>query len=202
VELESIAEGVWQIAGPSLRFIGGVKVPSRSTVVRLGSGELLVYSPIAEMPGVDALGRVAHILEPSKLHDRFVAAATERWPAAALHRRELALADPAIEAIKIDGVPKLDETVVFHRPSGTLVVADFVFNMTAENLRSRFAFALTGVGGNRVAQSREWKWARKDRAAARASVERVLAWPIQRIAFCHGESVAMDASALAGLMRI
>jgi hypothetical protein len=92
--------------------------------------------------------------------------------------------------------------VVFHRPSGTLVVADFVFNMTAENFISRLGFAVTGVGGNRVAQSREWKWARKDKAAARASVERVLAWPIQRVAFCHGESVAIDPAALAAVMRI
>ncbi|MCA1480939.1 hypothetical protein I6F37_39095, partial [Bradyrhizobium sp. NBAIM08] len=47
-----------------------------------------------------------------------------------------------------------------------------------------------------------WKWACKDRAAARASVERVLAWPIQRIAFCHGESVEIDSAGLAALMRI
>jgi hypothetical protein len=200
--VEKLADGVWQIRGPSLRFVGGVKVPSRSTVVRLDGGELLVYSPIAEMPGVDELGRVAHVVEPNTLHHRFVAKARERWPAATFHQRELRLDDPAIEAAHIDGVPKLDETVVFHRPSGTLVVADFVFNMTAENLASRLGFAITGVGGNRVAQSREWKWARTDKAAARASVERVLAWPIQRVAFCHGESVAMDSAALAAVMRI
>ncbi len=200
--MEAIAKDVWQIRGPSLRFIGGVRVPSRSIVLRLHGGELLVYSPIAEMPGIDEVGRVAHVVEPNKLHHLFVAAARERWPGAKVHERELRLADPAIEALHIDGVPKIDETVVFHHPSGTLVVADFVFNMTSENLASRLGFAITGVGGNRVAQSREWKWARKDKAAARASVERVLAWPIQRLAFCHGESVAIDSAALAALMRI
>ena len=200
--MEPIADGVWQIRGPSLRFTGGVRVPSRSTVLRLDRGELLVYSPIAEMAGVDEVGRVAHVVEPNTLHHLFVANARERWPAATFHPRALALADPAIDAIHIEGVPKIDETVVFHRPSGTLVVADFVFHMTAENLASRLGFAITGVGGNRVAQSREWKWARKDKAAARASVERVLAWPIQRVAFCHGESVVMDSAALAAVMRI
>jgi hypothetical protein len=200
--VEAIADGVWQVPGPSLRFIGGVKVPSRSTVVRLSDGGLLVYSPIAEMHDVGALGTVTHVVEPNKLHHLFVDAARERWPAATFHQRELAIDDPAIDVAHIDGAPKIDETVVFHRPSGTLVVADFVFNMTAENLRTRFAFALTGVGGDRVAQSREWKWARTDRAAARASVERVLAWPIQRVAFCHGESVAIDPAGLAAVMRI
>jgi len=199
--VDAIADGVWQVRGPNLRF-SGVTIPSRSTVLRLHAGELLVYSPIAEMPDVDELGSVGHILEPSRLHHRFVAAARQRWPAATVHERELALADPAIEALRIEGVPKLDETVVFHRSSGTLVVADFVFNMTADNLVTRLGFAVTGVGGNRVAQSREWRWARKDKAAARASVERVLAWPIQRVAFCHGEAVATDSAGLAAVMRI
>jgi hypothetical protein len=200
--MESIADGVWQVRGPSLRFKAGVRVPSRSTVVRLASGDLLVYSPIAQMPGVDEIGGVAHIVEPSKYHHLFVAAARERWPSARVHERDVTLVDAAIDAVKIDGVPELDETVLFHHPSGTLVVADFLFNMTAENFMSRVGFALTGVGGNRVAQSREWIWARKDKAAARASVERVLAWPIQRVAFCHGESVAIDAAGIAALVRI
>jgi len=200
--MEPIGEGIWQLRGPSLRFTAGVRVPSRSTVLRLQGGELLVYSPIEQMAEVDSLGRVAHIVEPNRLHHLFVAAARARWPQAALHQRELRLADAAIDAIHIDGVPKIDETVLFHRPSGTLVVADLFFNMVAENAFSRLAFAITGVGGNRVAQSREWRWARKDKAAARAAMERVLAWPIQRVAFCHGDSVAIDSTGLSARLRI
>lgn len=195
--MQAIADGVWQVIGPSLNMIGGVMIPSRSTVLRLQSGTLLVYSPIAEM----TVDNVAHVVAPNKLHHMFVAAAHTRWPHAQVHERS-APADDAIDSVHVDGVPKIDETVLFHRPSGTLVVADFVFNMTAENLRTRVAFALTGVGGNRVAQSREWKWACKDKAAARASVERILAWPIERVAFCHGEPVAIDSAGLAKLMRI
>jgi hypothetical protein len=200
--MEPIADGVWQIRGPSLRFVGGVRVPSRSTIIQLHDGGLCVYSPIAEMSGVDGVGTVTHVVEPNKLHHLFVGAARERWPSATFHQRELDVTDPAVDVLHIDGVPKIDETVVFHKPSGTLVVADFIFNMTAENVWTRLAFAITGVGGERVAQSREWKWASKDKAAARASVERMLAWPIQRVAFCHGEPVAIDSTGLATLMRI
>lgn len=177
-------------------------VPSRATVLRLHHGELLVYSPIADMPGVDELGSVAHIVEPSRYHHLFVGAARTRWPDAALHQREFLDVDPAIDSVHIDGVPKIDEVVLFHRPTGTLVVADLVFNMVAENWISRIGFAITGVGGNRVAQSREWRWACKDRAAARAAMQRVLAWPIQRVAFCHGDSVAIDSTRLAAVLRI
>lgn len=200
--MEAICDGVWQVRGPSLRFTGGVRVPSRSTVLRLHHGDLLVYSPIADMPGVDDVGSVSHIVEPNRLHHLFVAAARSRWPDAALHQREFLVVDPAVDAVHIDGVPKIDEVVLFHRPSGTLVVADFVFNMVAENWISRIGFAITGVGGNRVAQSREWRWACKDKAAARAAIRRVLAWPIQRLAFCHGDSVAIDSTGLAAVLRL
>ncbi len=196
--MKPLADGVWQVEGPSLNMIGGVMIPSRSTVLRLANGSLLAYSPIAVM---EVAGEVAHVVAPNRLHHRFVDAARARWPGAAYHDHTCP-ADDALESVHVDGVPKIDETVVFHRPSGTLVCADFVFHMTAENLRTRLAFALTGVGGHRVAQSREWRWACKDRAAARSSVERILAWPIQRIAFCHGESVAIDAAGLAAVMRI
>lgn len=196
--MQPIADGVWQVVGPSLNMIAGVMIPSRATVLRRASGSLLVYSPIAEM---DVTGEVSDIVAPSRWHHLFADAARARWPGAAFHERTCP-ADDALDAQQIAGVPKFDEIVVFHRPSKTLVCADFVFNMTAENLRTRLAFSLTGVGGNRVAQSREWKWACKDRAAARASVERILAWPIERVAFCHGEPVAIDSAGLAKLMRI
>ena len=200
--MDALADGIWQVQGLSLPFVAGVRVPSASTVLRLASGELLVYSPIASMPDVEAHGTVAHVVEPNKYHRMFVGAARERWPHATFHTRELPLADDAVESLRVDGVPKFDELVLFHRPSKTLVVADFVFHMTAENLMSRIGFALTGVGGNRVAQSREWPWFRKDKAAARRSAERILAWPIERIAFCHGASVEIDSAGLAGLLRL
>jgi hypothetical protein len=196
--MQSVADGVWQIEGPSLNMVAGVMIPVRSTVLRLADDSLLVYSPIAEM---EVTGEVAHVVEPSRWHHLFIADARTRWPAATFHERTCPT-DDALDSIHVAGVPKFDEIVVFHRPSGTLVCADFIFNMTAENLRTRLAFALTGVGGNRVAQSREWRWACKDRAAARASVERILAWPIERVAFCHGESVAIDSARLATMMRI
>jgi hypothetical protein len=120
--------------------------------------------------------------------------------------RELGTDDPAawggaLETAAIGGVPKIDEHVVFHHPSKTLVCADLVFNIGApRNLRTRMALAVTGVGGKRLAQSREWRWARKDPAAARASAERVLAWPIEHLAPCHGDPCPVDVPTLTALM--
>lgn len=101
----------------------------------------------------------------------------------------------------IGGAPKASEVVLFHRPSGTLVCADLLFHITRPaNLRTRLLLAMMGTGGGRLAQSRAWRFLRNDRDAARASVARMLEWPIARIAPCHGEPVEIDAAGLAGHM--
>src|SRR5262249_47128444 len=96
---------------------------------------------------------------------------------------------------------RLDETVLFHRPSSTLVCADFAFNITAPaNLRTRLVLAMMGAGGRTLKQSRAWRFLRGDRATIRASIDRILAWPIERIAPAHGEPTNIDAAALAAVV--
>lgn len=221
--MDEIAADVWQVNGPGLRMPGGVIMPSSSTVIRLPDRRLLVYSPIAfddaAAAAIDAAGEVAHLVAPSRLHHLFAAAAKARWPRAVVHAapgvadkqpalavdRELGGerdADPAwggaVALELVGGAPKLNEVVLLHRPSGTLACADLLFHVTRPaNLRTRFVLALMGTGGRRLAQSRAWSFLRKDRAAARASAERILAWPIARIAPCHGEPIELDAAGLA-----
>jgi hypothetical protein len=222
--VESIGEDIWRVVGPDFRMPGGVYIPSATTVMRLPDRTLAIYSPIAfddaGATELASLGDVAHVIVPSKLHHLFAAATAARWPSAQIHAapgvrakqpelridQELGTGAPAawrgaLDVVAIAGVPKIDEHVVFHHASRTLVCADLVFNIGApKNLRTRMALAVTGVGGRRLAQSREWRWARKDPALARASVERVLAWPIERLAPCHGEPRAVDVPTLATTM--
>lgn len=104
----------------------------------------------------------------------------------------------AVDVAVIAGAPMMNEAVLFHRPSGTLTCADFVFHITEPaNVMTKLILAMMGVGGRRLAQSRAWKLAVRDRAAARASIDRVLAWPIQRIAPVHGEAIEIEALAFA-----
>lgn len=223
--MESIARDVWQLSGPSIRIPGGGRLPTATTVIRLADARLLVYSPIdfddTGAAEIAALGEVAHLVIPSALHHLFAGAATRRWPNATVSAapavrakqpdlridRELpggdfgAEAEAEIEVERIGGTPKLDEVVLFHRPSHTLVCADLLFHIThPESLRTRLVLALAGAGGGRLAQSREWSWLCKDRAAARASVDRILGWPIARVAMCHGAPVEIDAAGLAPRM--
>lgn len=219
--MQSIAPDIWQLPGPSIRIPGGGRLPTASTVIRVADGGLLVYSPVdlddAAAARIEALGDVAHLVVPSLLHHLFAEAAARRWPNAQVHAapgvrhkqpglridRELPGDGwgPGVEAELVGGTPKLNEVVLFHRSSGTLICADLLFHITRpENLRTRLVLALAGTGGGQLAQSREWSWACKDRPGARASVDRILRWPIARVAMCHGQAMEIDAAGLASRM--
>ena len=83
-------------------------------------------------------------------------------------------------------------TIRFHRPSGSLLVTDLLFNiLEPAGATAHVFYALVGVR-RRLAQSRVWWFLRKDRAAYAASVDRVLALPFTRLVPCHG-AVCEDA---------
>lgn len=220
--LVSVAQNVWQVRAPSLRLPGGLRMPIATTVLRLADRSLLLYSPVAfdraQLAALSGLGEVAHIVLPNLWHHLFAKEAIERYPRATVHaapglaekrsdlriHRELTRADGAlgdeIDLLLIEGAPKLNEVVLFHRPSGTLVCADLVFNVREpESFMSHVIFAMTGVGG-KLAQSRMWRLVVKDRALARASIERLLTWNVQRISPVHGDAIEIRGEDLAPLM--
>lgn len=104
-----------------------------------------------------------------------------------------ALLAAELEAIPIGGAPKTSKWVLFHRPSKTLLVTDLVFRILhPQGLATRGILHLLGVNG-RLAQSRALRLLTRDRQAAAASVERVLALPLQGLVVAHGEPLLADA---------
>jgi len=79
--LKPVAEGIWLIDGPAIRFLG-MPFPTRATVVRLENGDLWVHSPTALTESLAAelaaLGPVRHLIAPNWLHH----AAIPDWRAA------------------------------------------------------------------------------------------------------------------------
>lgn len=218
--MQQIATDVWRIDGGQVPFLG-MALPTSSTVIRLPDGSLVLYSPPAfddaTAAALDALGEVAHIVAPNVFHHLFAVAAAARWPRATVHaapgvakkQRELRIGrefeigatapwGPAIAAELIAGAPRVNEVVLFHHASGTLVCADLVFHIPrAPSWGTRLGLWLDGAGGGRLAQGRTWRLLRTDRRAARESAERMLAWPIARVAPCHGDPVELDAAGFA-----
>ncbi len=208
------AEGVWLASDP-VRIVG-MRLQATMALLRLGDGSLLAYSPVAltaeRRAAVEALGRVAHVYAPSLYHHRWAVDWADAFPSARVHApARLAKKEPdlridrvlggapepafasVVDELHIDGC-RLDETVLVHRPSRTLVVADLVHNVgRPDGAWTRLYTRAMGFY-DRVALSRMLRWAAfSDRAAARRSIDAVLAQPFERLVVGHGAPLAAGA---------
>lgn len=208
-------DGVWLTTAP-VRHLG-LHLTATMTVLRLASGDLLLHSPVAMTPdrraAVDALGPVAHLYAPNTFHHSWIGEWSAAYPAARLHapaalagkRRDLQIhrihgaPEPALAAdldeLPIDGF-LLHESVLYHRPSRTLVVADLVHNVGRPEHTWTRLYARANGFCERVALSRMIRWtAFRDRPAARRSLDAVLARPFDRLVVGHGAPLTTDAHA-------
>ena len=198
--------------GPVVRFLGAFPYPTRMLVARLGDGDLGVWSPIAiddALAGeLDALGRVAHLVAPNKIHHLYLAGWVERYPEARLYaapglaakRRDLRFhaelgdaPEPAwaeeIDQVVFRGSLFMDEVVFFHRPSRTALVCDLIQRFAPESLRGwrGLLMRLDGLVGPDGSTPREWRASFWNRRLARQALAKALAWNPERLVIAHGE---------------
>jgi len=209
MSLQKFADGVWVASAPQ-KFMGW-EFGARMTVLRLGDGSLVVYSPLAIDDSLkhelEAIGPVGHIVAPSLFHHLYAGDAAAAFPEAKVHgpaglrkkRPDLHLdatlgeqPEPAwrddLEALEIQGT-MLEETVLWHKPSGTLVCADLVENFkTADDWWTRLYLQIGGIHG-KVGLSRMLRLAYRDRKKARRDIDQLLGWDFDRIVLAHGEPV-------------
>jgi hypothetical protein len=195
-----------------LAWQGGlVPIPVRMTVIRLPDGDLILHSPVPLSEplraDLDALGRVGFLVIPWA-HGAFAQQAGQVYPEAQLlaapeaSRRRKALgfhatlADHApeswsgvVETHLVRGF-RLNEVVLFHRPSRTLVVTDLCFNIhDSRSVIARLFFRANGMwqrfGPSRLIRN----LAVSDRIALDHSLEQIMRWEFERILPGHGEVV-------------
>jgi hypothetical protein len=208
--MQTVADGVWTDTEPIRIF--GMPFTATMAVVRLGDGGVLLYSPITLTPerraAVEAIGPVAHLYAPNLFHHLRIAEWSAAFPVARLHapqglsrkrpdlridRVHATAAEPAfagiVDEVRIGGF-RLDESVLMHRPARTLLVADLVHNVGRPQHRVARAYTRAMGFYDRVALSRAIRWTGfTDRAAARRSVDAVLALPFNRVVVGHGAPV-------------
>ena len=187
------------------------------TVIRLGDGRLILHSPIPISDELRqelaALGPVGFIVVP-EAHGRFAAEAARSHPSARLlaapaaprGRRSLpfhaSLADQAPEAwagqveSHLVGGFRLNEVVLFHRPSRTLLITDLCFNIQrSSSAVARLFFRANGMwrhfGPSRLIRT----LAVSDRASLLRSLERMREWRFDRIVPGHGDVIEHDGPA-------
>ncbi len=166
---------------------------------------------------VDDLGPVRFLVSPNKLHHLFLGAWKEAYPEARLYappglrakRKDLAFdadladaPDPAwaadIDQVVMRGSPFLTEVVFFHRASRTAIFTDLIQNFPPgwfPGWRGLLA-RIDGIVAPHPGAPREWRASFLfHRRQAQAALERILAWPIERVVIAHGDLIRSDGAA-------
>lgn len=218
--LAPFATDIWTSDGPNVTGALGFHFPTRMAVLKLADGDLFVWSPVAITDGlranVDGLGRVAHLVAPNSLHHVSLGAWKTAYPDAMVHgapglhavRRDIAFAaelgdapHPAwvadIDQVVVRGNRITTEVVIFHQPSRTAIFTDLIQQYPKGWFRGwrGIVAKLDGMTGPEPAVPQKFRTAFADRAAARAALRRILAWPTERVLMAHGPPVTTHGAA-------
>lgn len=212
--LRAIDADLWELDHP-FKLMGVFELGHRMTVMRLSDGGLVLHSPTPcsdqLAAALDELGVVHAILAPSTMHNLWLEPWAERYRDARIlavrgfgERNPTVRVDGVLDAaadlaglrcLQLAGMPKINECVVLHEASRSLVVADLVFHFPhAKSWTTRMLLRCVGAYG-KVGVSRLYRSFVKDRAALRRSLDEVLAWDFDRLVVGHGvivESGARD----------
>lgn len=205
-----VPDTIW--VGERPVWFGGVRLRSRTTVVRLAGDALWVHSPCPPTDDVcaalDALGEVRWIVVPNRFHHLQTPATAARYtnavvvgPTSAQARNpQVSLtmstddpayvrATPELTPVQLRGVPFLDETVFFHAASGSLIAADLLLSACArDHWTWRMAARIWGRYG-KVKTPPDVRMRTRASAAVAGSIAQLRALPIQRILVAHADPI-------------
>lgn len=220
--LQPIDADLWTATQPLSAL--GMQIGARMTVARLASGGLFVHAPIKLTPelraALDAIGPVEVVVAPNAMHHMFLGACLAAYPqakgyaaaGAAAKHPELQLApiperpDPTwaadLDHLHIGGAPKLGEVAFLHRKSRTLILTDWAFYFREAPNWFTGLYLKLSKGLGKAVQTPVLRSLIKDRAAALASTEQLLAWDFDRVVMSHrdvlergGKQALRDATA-------
>lgn len=194
-----------------LRLLPGVTIPLRAMKVTNPERQILI-SPVGTAEEASEIDTTPlTLVAPSLLHHRHLEAAIERYRPVALWGPP-GLADKLpelgpihvfgedawphadqLEVVMIEGAPRRNEMVFFHRASRTIYTADLFFNIREpEGLLTPLTFRMMGIY-KRFAAAKMWRRWVVDRAAFQRSIEQILSWSFERIVMAHGDPIERDA---------
>lgn len=217
--LEKVADGLWCLSSHFVAW--GCKGSLRMTAVATSSG-LLLYSPVQLRPedidAIERIDRVGTIVAPNLYHHFFLRAAMAAFPAARvlvpdgleqkigrlsgaeIMTAERPIAGPAeIEHFVFSG-HSLRETILFHKPSRTLITADLLYNYGSEHFPAEKLFfrAIGCYGAPKLAFYH--RFAIADRKSVQSLIQVVRDWRVRRVIMCHGR-ILEDANAGDALIK-
>ncbi|MDQ6859922.1 MAG: hypothetical protein M3032_02020 [Verrucomicrobiota bacterium] len=210
--MKQIAENVWTLRYP-LPVLGH-DFGRNVSVVRLHDGRLVIHSTAPftalDVAAIRGLGNPGWILDATLFHDSFArqgCRAFERLPylappggktVAEAPTRPLTPPPPEwsgeLDVFPLAGMPQVREHVMYHRPSRTLIVCDFFFNLgprPATFTESVWRFVMRLRNG--IGMSAFFRFLIRDRAAFVESLRPILALDFERIIVGHGDIIEDNA---------
>jgi len=206
--MKTVAENIWLCPYP-LKLLGA-DFRRNVTVIRLATGELVIHSmgPFTpeDVAAINKLGRPGWLVEAMLRHDTFSEEGRAAFPGIpflappGFSKRVRFATEPIVPAptawgdelqvLELQAVPIMKESVFFHAPSRTLIVADLVFNFGDRESFWTKTLLIAGVGWKHNPEmSRPFKMAVKDKAAFQRSTERMLRWDFDRVIVGHGNMI-------------
>ncbi|GLQ55518.1 DUF4336 domain-containing protein [Devosia nitrariae] len=223
--LKPVAEDVWIVDGPIIRFgmpWPKMPFPTRMTVIRIGR-DLFIHSP-TPLTGelareIAGIGAPRWIIGPNRIHYWWI----PDWHAAyddaqvflaprirqqaggridfeceTLDRTSGYPWDEALATLPVVG-EYMTEMVFFHRPSRTLVLTDLIENFEPAKLGSILMRWLTRLGGVQDPDGQMPRDMRltyaANQAGLKAAVKRMVEWDPERIILAHGRWYHSDGKA-------
>ena len=207
-KIKKIDEGLWCLESYFLSL--GCRGSLRMTILKTQSG-LLLYSPVALdaeiVDSIHALGTVTDIVAPNKMHHMYLRPCVATFPEANCWVAEGLLEkigsvegaqiitpdtlfgnDSRIKKFTLMG-HSIQETMIFHEPSQTLIAADLLYNYQSEQYPAeKLFFRMIGnYGKPNVAFYH--RFSVKDKSSIQSMIDTITRWPIKRIIMSHGRIV-------------
>lgn len=214
--LKPVAENVWLVDGPLIRFgppLLKMPFPTRMTLVRLKTGDAFIHSPTPLRPELHAeIERVAKphwIVAPNRLHYWWTPDWKATFPAAEVYLasrvKEQAgkrIDFPFLPLDRDSGYPwdgeiatisvagrYMTEFDFFHRPSRTLILADLIENFEPDKLSigMRLLARLGGCLAPDGGMPRDLRATfSNEKTELRKAIETMIGWNPERIIVAHG----------------
>lgn len=207
--LTLVDDGIWTVTGELHMPL--TPLERRMTVVRLNSGDLVIYSAIAldepQMQVLEAAGRPAFLIVPGDLHRMDSKIWKARYPdlkviapigareaadkAVSVDATEVDFEDDAVRFVTVKGMSGHEAALLVRRPAGTtLIVNDVIGNMPKD---SGFVLRLTGFAGDEPHIPVPIRMSLKEKEVLR---DQLLAWAdepgLKRLIMSHGDPIETD----------
>jgi hypothetical protein len=210
--MNQLSENVWILSYP-LNLLG-VDIRRNVTVLRLPNSQVLIHStgPFSreDAASIRDIGKPTWLVEAMLRHDTFTQDGLTAFPGIPYLAPEGfgklvsyptgTLFPPPrewaghIEVIELQGVPSMRETVMLHRESRTLIVADLAFNFPRGQSGWQELLLKFAVGKNHAPGiSRSFRVMVSDDSALKESIEEMMSWEFDRLIVGHGEPIESGA---------